>query len=116
MLFLLAITALAVRSLNDWLTWWGYPLLAAGLISLSLSAMSGLLAAGTFQLFIAPVLPGALPPEIVGVFRDLMAAIVRNALRPSLLLAGIMAWIGLVMVAFIFLLRKRFQKDPTYGS
>jgi hypothetical protein len=116
MLFLLAITALAVRSLNDWLTWWGYPLLAAGLISLSLSAMSGLLAAGTFQLFIAPVLPGALPPEIVGVFRDLTAAIVRTALRPGLLVAGIMALIGLVMVTLTFLLRKKLRKVPTYGN
>lgn len=116
MFFLLAITALAVRSLNDWLAWWGYPLLAAGLISLSLGAMSGLLAAGTFQFFIAPVLPGALPPEIVGVFRDLTAAIVRTALRPGLLVAGIMALIGLVMVALTFLLRKRLRKVPTYGN
>ena len=107
---LLIVTALVVRSLKDWLNWWGYPLLFVGLISMSLSAMSGFLAAGTFQFFIAPALPDALPSAIVEVFRDLTGAIVYNALRPTLLVAGIMALTGLIMVALTFLLRQRFQK------
>ncbi|MCK7480869.1 MAG: hypothetical protein M0C28_29395 [Candidatus Moduliflexus flocculans] len=34
-LFLVTLTALAVRSLPDWLKWWGYPFLAIGGISVS---------------------------------------------------------------------------------
>ena len=109
-LCLLVVTALAVRSLNDWLTWWGYPLLIAGLVSMSLSALSGPMASMTFRLFIAPVLPAALPPDIVSVFRDLTATIVRDAVQPILLVAGIMALIGLIMVGINFLLRKRLQR------
>ena len=108
-LCLLAITVLAVRSLNDWLTWWGYPFLLAGLISMSLGAVSGSMAALTFRIFIASVLPDAFPPEIIDVFRDLTAAIVRNAVRPTLLAAGLLALIGLIMVALTFLLRKRLH-------
>lgn len=108
-------TALAVRSLRDWLTWWGFPMFLAGLASMSLTALSGLFAAGTFQLLIAPALPNAIPPEIVIIFRDLTATIVRNALRPTLLAAGVMALAGLIMVVLTFLLRERFQQARFYN-
>jgi hypothetical protein len=110
LLCLLAITVLAVRSLNSWLTWWGYPLLAAGLVSMSLSVMSGPMASLMFRFFIVPALPEALPPDIISIFQDLTATIIRDAVRPILLAAGIMALIGLIMVAFTFLLRKRLQR------
>ena len=113
---LLALTILAVRSLNDWLNWWGYPLLLAGLASLSLSLLGGPLAAGTFQLFIAPALPDVLPQFIVELFRDLTATIVRNALHPTLIVAGLMALIGLILIALTFLLRDRLQKSAAYGG
>ena len=111
---LLAIIALAVRSFNDWLNWWGYPLLFAGLISMSLSVISGPVASLTFQIFIGSALPDALPPEIVSVFKELTATIVRKALQPTLLVAGLMALLGLVMVAMTFLFRIRLQKSPAY--
>jgi hypothetical protein len=115
-LCLLAITVLVVRSFRGWLNWWGYPLLFAGFISMFLSALGRPLAARIFQIFIVPVLPVALPPDIVDVFKDLTATIVHNALQPTLLMAGMMALIGLIMVAVSFLLRKRFQKSPVYKS
>jgi hypothetical protein len=110
LLCLLAITALVVRSLYNWLTWWGYPLLVAGLVSMFLGAMSGPMTSVMFRLFIVPALPEALPPDMASVFQDLVATIVRDAVRPTLLVAGIMALIGLIMVALTFLLRKRLQR------
>ncbi len=114
MLCLLMVALFAVRSFADWLNWWGYPLLIAGLISLFLSAWSGFIAAGTFQLFIAPVFPDIIPPVIVNVFRDLTATIVRNAVQPSLLIAGVMAFFGFVMVVLALVLRSRLRKNPQY--
>lgn len=111
-LCLLVISAFAVRSLNDWLTWWGYPLLLAGLVSMSLGAVSGPTAALTFRIFIVSALPDAFPPEILDVFRDLTATIVRNAVRPILPMAGLMTLIGLIMVAVKFLLWLRTHKSP----
>lgn len=109
LLCLLVITALVVRSLHSWLTWWGYPFLAAGLVSMFLSMMSGPMASLMFRFFIVPALPEALPPDIVSVFQDLTATIIRDAVQPILLVAGIMALIGLIMIALTFLLRKRLQ-------
>jgi len=114
LLSLLMIALFAVRSFRDWLNWWGYPLLLAGLVSMSLSALSGLIAAGTFQLFIAPALPDLIPQEIVSIFRDLTATIVRNAVQPTLLIAGSMAFFGFMMVVLAFLLRMRGQQSPQY--
>lgn len=113
-LCLLVVTALAVRSLNDWLNWWGYPLLLAGLLSMFSSFISGPIAALTFRVFIASALPDAFPSEIVDMFKDLTAAIVRNAVQPTLLVAGIMALMGLIMVALTFLLRDKLRKSSQY--
>jgi hypothetical protein len=111
---LLMVALFAVRSFWDWLNWWGYPMLIAGTISLFISALSGFIAAGTFQLFIAPVFPDLIPPAIVSVFRDLTATIVRNALQPSLLIAGVMAFFGFIMVVLALVLRSRLRKNPQY--
>jgi hypothetical protein len=111
---LLMITIFAVRSLGDWLTWWGYPFLFVGLMSMSLTALSGPLAALGFQVFVAPVLSNSLPTDFLGVFQDLFAAIVHNALEPTLLIAGVLALVGLIMVAFTFLFGNRLRRSPTY--
>ena len=116
LLCLLAITVLVVRSFRDWLNWWGYPLLFAGFIGMSLSALSRPMAAWTFQIFIAPALPEALPTEIIDIFKDLTATIVHNAVQPTLLIAGIMALIGLIMVVIAFFLRGKLQKSSAYRN
>lgn len=108
-LCLLAVTVLAVRSLKGWLHWWGYPLLAAGLISLSLTALSRPLAALLFKSLIVPVLPVSLSPYILDVFKNLVASIVYHAVQPTFMIAGIIALIGLTMVAIAFLFQKRLQ-------
>lgn len=114
MLCLLLVTILAVRSWHDWLTWWGYPFLAAGLMSMSLSVLSGPMASLTFRVFIASALPAVIPRDIVNVFRDLTATIVRNAVWPTLFVAGVMALIGLIMIVLAFLFRQRLRKGLQY--
>jgi hypothetical protein len=111
---LLLITVFVVRSLRDWLNWWGYPLLFAGLISMSLTALSGPLAAFGFQIFVVPVLSNRLPADFLNVFKDLFAAIVHNALQPTLLVAGVLALVGLIMVALTFLFGKRLRSSQRY--
>jgi len=110
MVCLLIVTILAVRSIRSWLVWWGYSLLSAGLVSVFLGALSGPVASLTFQIFIKPFLPNAFPASVVDVFRDLTATIVHDALQPVVLWAGVLALIGLVMVALAFFLGRRFQR------
>lgn len=111
-LCLLIIPILVVRSFHGWLNWWGYPVLFAGLISLFLGALSAPLSSLTFQVLFAPVLPAAFPTDFLDMFRSVTAAIVRNAIQPVLLVAGIMILAGLVMLALGFLWPGRFQRAP----
>jgi hypothetical protein len=113
-LCLLIIPVLVVRSFPSWLNWWGYPLLFAGLISLFLSAISAPLSSLTFQILFAPALPGVFPADLLEMFKGLTAAIVRNAIQPVLLVAGVLLLVGLVMVALGFLFRGRPRKEVVY--
>ncbi len=113
-LCLLVIPVLVVRSFQGWLNWWGYPLLFAGLISLLLSAISAPLSSLTFQLLFAPALPTVFPADLLEMFKGLTAAIVRNAIQPVLLVAGVMLLVGLVMIALGFLFRGRLRKEVVY--
>lgn len=112
MLCLLLITALAIRSFRDWLLWWGYPFLLAGLISMSLSLISGPMAAWFFTFVVSPRLPASLPAGMVNVLSDLMGSIVHTALLPVVKLAGIMALVGFVMVVLTILFRGRSRRQP----
>lgn len=111
-LCLAIIAMLVVRTWRAWLNWWGIPILFAGFISLFLTLISAPLSALTFQLLFAPALPEFFPTGILDVLRGLTAAIVRNALEPALLVAGVLLLAGLVMVALGFLLRNRIQRAP----
>lgn len=114
MFCLFAIIALVVRSFKDWLNWWGYPFLFAGIFSIALSALSRLLAAWAFQVIVAPVLPETIPADFINVFKDLFSSIVQNAVQPTILIAGILTLIGLSMVAIAFLFQKQIQKSHVY--
>lgn len=113
-LCLLVILVLIVRSLPGWLNWWGYPLLFAGLLTFFVGAMSAPLSYLTFQILFAPALPDVFPADLLEMFKSLTAAIVRDAIRPVWLVAGIMLLVGLVMVGYGFLLKGRIQRAPTY--
>lgn len=113
-LCLLIILVLVVRTFRDWLKWWGFPLLLAGLASMLLGALSAPLSSLTFQFLFVPALPVAFPADLVAMFRDLTAAIVRNALQPVLFVAGILMLVGFAMVVLGFFLRRRVRKTPIY--
>lgn len=108
-LCLFMITLLAVRSLRDWLVWWGYPLLFAGFISVLFAWISAPLASGFYQIVIGPSLPEQMPPDIAIVIKDLVVSIIRNAIQPVVILGAFTAFVGLLMVISNFLFGERLQ-------
>ncbi len=105
--FLLALTVLCVRSLNDWLKWWGIPTLIAGLLTF----IMGLLGAPVFGRLIAFVLSSRLPnylPEFLSTFSgDLATAMVRALLVPVIWQGLILSMIGVLMTASLYLVQGR---------
>ena len=109
-LCLLMITVLEVRSLGDWLNWWGYPFWLSGLFSVALIILSEPLAAWMFRIFVAPVFPESLPLDILDMFESVISRIAYEAVLPMAKIASLLILIGLIMVAIAFLLRKKLNK------
>lgn len=105
-LFLVALTALAVRSRTDWLKWWGYPFLAIG----GISVIAALLGSPILGLVIRGVIQsqaGFLPPILTSALGETVSAVSRQILSPVVVQGGILGFIGLGMVVNVAFLRKR---------
>ncbi len=100
--FLLGITVLVVRSLKDWLAWWGWPLLSAGL----LGAISGFAGSPIFRLFIERFLARRIPLSVPAEMANAVRAVADAALRQMLIPAGweglALAVLGLAMILISF--------------
>jgi hypothetical protein len=111
-LLLLAVAVFAVRSLRDFLVWWGWPLLITGAV------------AGLFALIGAPVITlllqvliqtqGAifLPPLFAATIAETAGAVTRQILSPVAVQGFILAIIGLFMVGISLFLKNRIAASP----
>jgi len=108
--FLFLLTVFAVRSVRDWLLWWGVPLLLTGLIGLSFSALSLPILGWVFPRLIDFAVPVSVTPEILAIGVDLGNALFRQVTQKIMIQAGIIAAIGLAFVISAFFV-KPSQKE-----
>ncbi len=101
-IFLLLLSALAIRSLRDWLKWWGWPILCVAVVSLIFSAILPSLALQNLSTLLVRI-PAELTPVITGICEDLVKLIF-NPLKIQALILGI---IGSIMILAEFLIAKR---------
>lgn len=103
-LFLVALTALAVRSLTDWLKWWGYPFLVIG----GISALAALVGSPVLGLVIQAVIrsqAGFLPSVLTSALGETVSAVSRQILSPVVLQGAVLGFVGFGMVVTAFLRR-----------
>ncbi len=110
--FLFALTLLTVRSLRDWLAWWGGPFLAAGLLTL-LSALAG---APVFGAILFQVmerhLPALLTPAMLDQARPLVIVVMEQFTQPLKLQGLVLACVGLFMTLAALALQRKRHKTP----
>lgn len=106
-LLLLAIVVFAVRSLRDWLLWWGWPLLITGAIG-ALIALVGSPLVGWFLQFIIQT-QGAvfLHPVLASTMGETAGAVASQILVPVAIQGLALAMVGLIMVVLGGVMRKR---------
>jgi len=92
--FLLLVTIFAVRSLREWLLWWGVPLLFTGLLGLIFSALSLPILGWVVPRLIGEATPAGVTPDLYSIALDLGNAIFRQVTRKIMVQAGVMAAIG----------------------
>ena len=112
--FLFLMTVFAVRSVRDWLLWWGVPLLLTGLIGLSFSALSLPILGWVFPRLINFAVPVSVKPEILAIGVDLGNALFRQVTQKIMVQAGIIAAIGFAFVISAFFVKQSSKEigDP----
>lgn len=112
--FLLLVTIFGVRSIRDWLLWWGVPLLFTGLISLVFSTLSLPILGWVVPRLIGEAAPAGVTPELFSIGVDLGNAVFSQVTRKIMVQAGVMAAIGFGFTISAFFVKpanKRFG-DP----
>ncbi|MCK5053154.1 MAG: hypothetical protein KAR65_02685 [Anaerolineales bacterium] len=92
--FLLLATVFAVRSIRDWLLWWGVPLLFTGLIGLVFSILSLPILGWAVSRFIGETAPAGVTPDLFSIGVDLGNAVFRQVTRKIMVQAGVITAIG----------------------
>lgn len=106
-LLLLLIAVLAVRSVRDLMVWWGWPLLATGLIS-GIIALAGSPLVGWFlQFLIQTQIAGILPPVLASSIAETASSVASQMLSPVILQGFGMAVVGLGLLILSFMLPTR---------
>jgi hypothetical protein len=102
---LFLITLLAVRDLQDWLDWWGIPMLLGGVFGILLATAIHPLFQWAFAKHIVTRIPAFLPVGITETVHDLTSTVLSGVAIPILLQSALLVLIGLIMV-----LALRFKK------
>ena len=105
-IFLLGLTILAVRSLVDWLKWWGVPLFITGVISYLVAVIGS----PTLSLIIQRAIEKQgvnLPLVLVSTAQETVSAVTRQILKPVALEGLIIIAIGIAMIVVEVFLVKR---------
>lgn len=112
MVFLLGLTIFAVRSLIDWLKWWGLPFLFTGLISFLIAVPGASLVGFIIQWLLERQAAGLIPPVLLSTLRETVSAVAREILSPVAIVGLALAAMGLIMVLVAVFLGYT-QKDRT---
>jgi hypothetical protein len=106
-LFLFGIAIFAVRRLVDWLTWWGWPLMFAGGVSVVIALFGSPLIAWVLRLVIQNQGIFPIPPVLAASIAETTGAVARQMLTPVLIQGFLLGFAGLGMVIAAMILAKR---------
>ena len=107
LIFLALTTILVVRSWRNLLLWWGYPLLAGGLVTLLISLAVAPMVYYSLSTLLLPRLPVTLVPEAIQLISNLLSGVTDGLAAPIQLQAAVLSVIGLGMVLGEKLTRKK---------
>jgi len=97
-LFLFGISIFAVRTLRDWLIWWGWPFLLAGITSVLIALVGSPLIGWILQLVIRNQGTIFIPPVLAASLGETTSAVAGQMLAPVVAEGFILALLGLGMV------------------
>jgi len=106
-LLLFGVTIFAVRSLLDWLTWWGWPFMLAGVSSVLIGLVGSPLVGWILQLVIQYQGTIPIPPILASSIAEITSAVARQILAPVMIQGAILGIVGFGMAIVAMFLPKR---------
>ena len=106
LVLLLAITIFAVRSLKEWLRWWGWPFIITGI----LSALLAIVGSPVVRLFMERVIlhgNADMPPVFLDMMRGVVDSLTHLILRPIVFEGIILSLVGIGMVVTAYFLSRK---------
>ncbi len=97
-LLLFGMAVFAVRSLVDWLTWWGWSFMFAGGVSVLIALFGSPVVAGILRLVIQNQGAILIPPVLAASIAETTGAVARQMLSPVVIQGFILGFAGLGMV------------------
>jgi hypothetical protein len=113
---LLTLSLLAVRSLRDWLGWWGVPITITGVLAILTSLLGAPFVGFLLLRFLIRSDSVSLPPAFIDSGSQLASAIVEQLLRPTLLQGLFLAGLGILLVAVAILTKRLIKTEPDEES
>ena len=95
--FLLGITIFAVRSLKEWLMWWGWPIFITGASALIVGVLGSPAIGFIVSRFMQIQGAGLIPPSLLATMQETASSVASEILKPVTLEGLILALIGLAM-------------------
>ena len=110
-LFLFGITIFTVRSLVDWLGWWGWSFTIAGVSTVLIGLIGAPLVGWLLQLFIQNQATALIPPAFLSSIAETTSAVARQMLVPVMIQGALLGVLGLGMAILAMFLPRR-PVDP----
>jgi hypothetical protein len=108
--FLVLLTIFGVRSLKDWLLWWGVPFSIVGMVAIAIALMGNPIVNLVWSSFISERIPAALDPALVDIGFETLWLVLRTVLRAIAIQSGVLAIIGIGMSALGIILKPSSNK------
>ena len=116
LVFLLGLTLLVVRSLKNWLSWWGVPFFITGTIVFLMGLIGAPLFGALLQRILVNRMPAYLPVIFLDYGADLASAMLKALLAPILWQGLLLALLGLGMAIGSYSVKEQKYVSQTIPS
>jgi hypothetical protein len=114
--FLFTMTILAVRSLRDWLAWWGIPFLVTGISAIAMAWLGAPLTGLILLRVLVSKAPGYLPSILLNNGSQLATAVLDQLLKPVMVQGIVLMFCGFVMTALAFIAHRMWKRKEQTAS
>ena len=106
LMLLPVILIFAVRTLKDWLQWWGWPLLITGIICLTIALLGSPIVEWVIERVMQAQLSDLMPPVLLATLSQAAGEIARQILNPVAFQGFILSAAGFGMIVFAMILSR----------